>query len=66
MTIKLEVEDALAYRGALEPLTRKMVIQGGEVHPQDWDTIPLASIAISLKRIADGVEALLEQNKFKR
>jgi hypothetical protein len=49
--VKLPPDDAYALRMALEPLTHK-------VTDGDCNDIAIASIAISLKRIADATEAL--------
>ncbi len=43
--MELKLEDVIAYRNALEPLTRSAT----------GDDIELASIAISLRRIADAM-----------
>jgi hypothetical protein len=57
MTLKMAPNDAFALRLALEPLTQKMVAESGEFAHDD-NALALASIAISLKRIADAMEVL--------
>lgn len=63
MPVKAPLGDAQAYRHALEPLTMPMRLDD---ETEDGSTIAFCSMAVSLKRIADSLDRLLEQNKFKR
>lgn len=65
MAVKMGLGDAVAYRQAIEPLTQSMVSEDdGDVSSEN--VIAIASIAISLKRIADALEAANKQGAFKR
>jgi hypothetical protein len=57
--VKMTPDDALKLRVALEPLTHPMV--GEETEEDAGNMIAVASIAVSLKRVADAME---KQNKL--
>lgn len=54
MSITMKPDDAMAFREALEQITLKMVGVDGALN--NGNEIVLASIAISLKRIADAAD----------
>ncbi len=58
--MKMKPDDAYALRMALEPLTYSAT---AEDHDQDSNGIFMASIAISLRRIADALEPKPERLK---
>lgn len=65
MAVKMGLDAAIEYRKALEPLTQSMVSEDdGDEYSEN--VISMASVAISLKRIADALEAANRQGVFKR
>lgn len=56
MTVHMPPEDALKYRLALEKLTHPMVDKLGPDEEGDKPTVALASIALSLVRVANALE----------